>query len=330
MRSRSLLFPVVAALVLILTLPSVGRASCSADFFDPITDICWNCIFPITLGGITVFDSDIDSPDDDISSPLCLCGTTFGLSASFWEIARVVETVKNPWCFNLIGADLGDTGFLGGDSVKTTRKASKNMFAQAHYYMLNVWALLDLFLDIPCLEDTGFDIGYITEVDPLWNDDLLAFILNPEALLFGNPVLQFSCIADSIAANAGLPLDVLFWCMGSWGSAYPLTGHISSDSTIQENAALAGRVVYKLIRQYTLADTATNVCGPVLWPIWTKSHYRLQVMRPVRDYTCQPIGRSGLIWGAMKNPPYSAGNNKSDNFDWVLVRKKLCCLGYTL
>ena len=210
--------------------------------------------------------------------------------------------MKDPWCFNLIGADLGGNGFLAGDSQRTT-KASKSMFAQAHYYMLNVWSLLDLFLDLPCLENTGFDVGYITEVDPLWNDDLLAFLLNPEALLFGNPVLQFSCIADSVAANAGLPLDVLFWCMGSWGSAYPLTGHKGNDSIVEDNAALAGRMIYKLVREYTLLDTATNVCGPTMWPIWTKSHYRLQIMKPVRDYTCQPIGRSGLIWAAGQESP---------------------------
>jgi conjugal transfer pilus assembly protein TraU len=141
-------------------------------------------------------------------------------------------------------------------------------------------------------------------------------------------VLQFSCIADSVAANAGPPLDVLFWCMGSWGSAYPLTRHKGNDSIVEDNAALASRIVYKPVREYTLFDTATNVCRPTNWPIWTKSHYRFQVMRPVRGYTCQPIGRSGLIWG--KNPRYSAGGNAADNFDWVLVRNHLCCIGYSL
>jgi len=330
LRVHPLVFLVIAALALVLVCPATGRATCSADFFNPITDICWDCIFPVAIGGITIFGSDIDSPPDDISSPICICGTTIGLSASFWEPARIIETVKDPWCFNLIGADLSSgNGFLAGDTQKTT-KASKSMFAQAHYYLLNVWSLLDLFLDLPCLENTGFDVGYLTEVDPLWNDDLLAFLLNPEALLFGNPVLQFSCIADSVAANAGLPLDVLFWCMGSWGSTYPLTGHKGNDSIVEDNAALAARIIYKLVREYTLFDTASNVCGATMWPIWTKSHYRLQEMKPVRDYTCQPIGRSGLIWASGKNPPYSAGGNAADNFDWVLVREKLCCIGYSL
>ena len=131
MRAKLPAFLVTAAIAFILACPATGRATCSAEFFNPITDICWDCIFPVTIGGITIFGSDIDSPGDDISSPICICGTTIGLSASFWEPARVIETVKDPWCFNLIGADLGGNGFLAGDSQRTT-KASKSMFAQAH------------------------------------------------------------------------------------------------------------------------------------------------------------------------------------------------------
>ena len=152
-----------------------------------------------------------------------------GISTSFWEPARIIETVKDAWCFNLISADLSNgDGFLGGDTDDPT-DASKSMFSQAHYYMLNVWSLLDLFLDLPCLENTGFDVGYITEIDPLWNDDLLAFLLNPEALLFGNPVLQFSCIADSVAVNAGSPSTPF---SGAWGRGDPPIPSRATRATI--------------------------------------------------------------------------------------------------
>ncbi len=306
----------------------LSLASCKADIFNPIIDICWQCIFPIRMGGIDVVGSDIDSPPDDVGNSICLCGTTLGISTSFWEPARIIETVKDPYCFNLIGAELTQEGFLGG-STDDGEETNPSMFAQAHYYLMNVWSFLDLFLDLPCLESTGFDVAYITEVDPTWNDDLLAFLLNPEALLFANPVLQMACMADSVAANVSTPLDALYWCMGSWGSAYPLAGHKSDNDYIQDNAALAARMIYKLTRQAVLWDTATNVCGPVMWPLWQKSHYRLQIMKPVRDTSCQPIGRSGLIWSSMKNPPFNASGNASDNFDWALFRKKLCCVGWS-
>ena len=186
---------------------SVSYAVCKADVFNPITDICWQCIFPIRMGGIDIIGSDIDSPSDNVDSGLCLGGTTFGISTSFWEPARIIETVKDPYCFNLIGASLGDEAFLGGSTQVGDPKAS--MFAQAHYYLLNVWSFLDLFLDLPCLEPTGFDVAYITEIDPTWNDDLLAFLLNPEALLLGNPAWR------TASPRTSLPPSMRF--SGAWG-----------------------------------------------------------------------------------------------------------------
>ena len=62
MRAHAPVFPVIAAIALILACPSAGRATCSANFFNPITDICWDCIFPVAIGGITIFGSDIDLP----------------------------------------------------------------------------------------------------------------------------------------------------------------------------------------------------------------------------------------------------------------------------
>jgi conjugal transfer pilus assembly protein TraU len=154
-------------------------------------------------------------------------------------------------------------------------------------------------------------------------------LINPEALLFANPASQLSCIPDSTAANLGYPLDSLFWCMGSWGSAYPLTGTIPERDTTTANAGLAARMLFKLSREMLLWDTASNACGPVMAPIWRKSHYRLQIARPVKGNDCIPIGRSALLWGSGKNPPGGAGANAPDNFLWILTRKNKCCIGYS-
>ena len=63
----------------------------------------------------------------------------------------------------------------------------------------------------------------------MWNDDTLSLFVNPEAALFGNPIAQFACIADAIAAEVHLPLDILFWCAGSHGSIYPFTGSANRE-----------------------------------------------------------------------------------------------------
>jgi conjugal transfer pilus assembly protein TraU len=329
---RMILSPIASFLIgVVCSLAIFGvhtcYAVCRTESFNPMNDICWQCVYPVRMGGIELISSTIPSPADNISSDFCVCGTTTGVSTSFWEPARIIETVKDPWCFNLISSDLNNGYFLGGDYTQE-HQPKEAMFSQAHYYMLNVWSFLDLFMDIPCLEDTGFDVTYITEVDPTWNDDMLAFLINPEALLFGNPVAVLACMADAVAANLYYPADYLFWCMGSWGSAYPLAGHKGDNSYIQDNAAVAAKMIYKLTRELTLWDTASNVCGSVMYPIWQKSHYRMQVMKPVKDSTCHVIGRSGIFWASLKNPPYDAGGNATDNFDWVITRKKLCCVGY--
>ena len=48
---------------------------------------------------------------------------------------------------------------------------------------------MEVVTDFPCLERGSFDLAYLTEVDPLWNDDELTLILlNPDAVLFANPI----------------------------------------------------------------------------------------------------------------------------------------------
>ncbi len=316
-------------IIIFLSLSSVSHATCSSTFFNPVTDICWQCIFPFKIGGIPMTDSSLDSPTEKIKSPVCLCGSNIGLTASFWEPARMVETVKDAYCFNTLGLQMTNpsSGFL--DGMSESSKSQKTTFAQAHWYLFPVWSILNLFLDTNCLDTGGFDLAYMTEIDPTWNSDLLGFILNPEALLFANPITQMACMADSIASTVGVPLSPLFWCMGSWGSAYPLTGNMGSDSFIQANAGLAARMIYKMARELLLWDTGLNECGAVMMPVWVKENYRMHIMKPRRDSTCHPIGRSGLIWSSMKNPPGGAGGNSSDNFNWMIFKKRLCCVGYS-
>ena len=315
-----------------------AEGKCKNKFLNPINDVCWNCIFPFKISGRTVkLANDMsDFAADPVQSRICLCksglSVTVGVPVSFWEPARLADTVKDPYCFPSIGINMGsaDTGFLGGGHTeKSNATEQDSTFAQAHWYIFAVWDLLDIFMDFPCLASETFDIAYITELDPLWNDDILAALISPEVLLFSNPIAQLACVADSVAANIGFPQDALFWCAGSWGSAYPITGHVNSSNYIQANSLAASRMVFKLGREGLLWDPGVNVCGSVYSPIWNKSNYRIQVSKPVKGSTCEPIGRSSLIWGAMKNPPFGAGENSGDNFAWVMFRKKVCCVGYT-
>lgn len=328
---------IIAYIVMILFLrDDVFAGMCFGTFLNPVTDVCWQCIFPLKIGGVTVVPgTDIDTPDLS-SMPVCTCPIPIppffrpGITVSFWEPARYVETVKDAFCFPSLGIGVPNPspGTLGGGITKSASGRGgfgSGVFSQSHYFIFPAWALMEIAVNSVCLENSGFDLAYITEVDPFWNDDLLMAILQPEAVLFANPIAQLACMADSVASNAGLPLSPLFWCMGSWGSAYPITGHHNSADYVQGNAAIAAKTIYKMGRQLLLQDTAVALCAAVPTPIWVKQNYRLQIAKPVRDFMCHPIGRSDMIWGYGKNPPYSAGGNKGDNFLWMIFRKRACC-----
>src|SRR3546814_5153153 len=61
----------------------------------------------------------------------------------------------------------------------------RSLFAQMHYYIAPVWKMLDMFTDLPCIEDDGFDVATITEVLPTWQSGTLGAIIQPEGILFG-------------------------------------------------------------------------------------------------------------------------------------------------
>lgn len=320
------LMPVLLLLALMLLSPWAQAGKCGPSPINPVTDVNWPCIFPISIGGLIqagASGTGLDQDPDAINSPICVCGASVGVSISFWEPARIIDTVADPYCFMALGRKLPNPtpGRLGGSRIKTG--GSSRAFQQLHYYIFPVWAVLDMFLDMPCTDKTAFDVAMMTEVLPHWNNDILSMLLNPESVLFGNPAAQLACAADSVAATAGLPINQLFWCQGAWPSVYPLSGSITDTDYVEANAALAARGIFMMGRLGLLLDPGVTHCGVVPTPIWRKRNSRLQMAKPVRGSSCLPIGRPGLLWTAGKNPPMAG-----DNFAWVLFRRVKCCIQY--
>jgi len=193
----------------------------------------------------------------------------------------------------------------------------------AHYFDFLPLKLLDLLVDGICLEtkSADFDMLYMTEVDPLWQNPSLSFFIHPESILFSNYYSQLACSADSIAANLGYPLDVLFWCAGSMGGMYSLTGNTENEELTEASALLSARMLYKLGREGIMWDWTSYLCGPMPMPILIKSLFKTQIARPVVGKRTIPIGRSSMIWGIAKNPP----TNKADNFLYMIFARRNCC-----
>lgn len=168
------------------------------------------------------------------------------------------------------------------------------------------------------------DIAYLSEIDPTWTDSSLTTILNPEAVIFANPIAQGACAADAIASAFNMPLDVLFWCAGSQGSMYPFNGWVSNESSpLQSSLLVSERMAFKLHRQGMIMETIGKnnaVCNEYPSPILPKERWRYQMVNMYPDSgQCHPFGRSVTRWETGKNPP-----NTKKNFGYLMWRKRNC------
>ncbi|MCY4028082.1 MAG: TraU family protein, partial [Acidobacteria bacterium] len=205
------------ALAALLWSAPASAQSCTGRFVNPISDVCWECLFPISIGPLTIgsVGGVVDTPNP--SSPICFCGSPIpriGLSLGVWEPARLVDVTRTPWCFPNLGGLTIDPGLPAarGRTSSSGGDGAQGSVWHAHYYMYPLLSWIGVLLDLGCLEGGSLDIAWVSELDPAWLDDELSFLLNPEAALFANLPAQAACAADCAAASAGLPLDPLFWC----------------------------------------------------------------------------------------------------------------------
>ena len=69
--------PFFLALLLGFSTPAAlaaGTATCTGKFPNPITDICWSCILPISIGSARIANFGDQEDTDNPSSPVCSCG----------------------------------------------------------------------------------------------------------------------------------------------------------------------------------------------------------------------------------------------------------------
>lgn len=156
----------------------------------------------------------------------------------------------------------------------------------------------------------------MTELDPLWDDSVTTFFLNPDASLFANPAAAAACAADCVAATSSLPVSELYWCAGCHGGIFPLTGWVGSHVHFpQASSLLVARFTMKLHRSglQWAAYGEKGQCGPYLEPIMDKRVYRTQMMYPSRTTgkrdgrCCYPMGASTSLWHSGKTWGFRRG-----------------------
>lgn len=301
-------------------------AKCHGKFVNPLTDICWECLFPITVASANVTPSYSDP--QGYSKLICSCAgipPKVGIPISFWEPNMMMDVTRSAYCLMGVGgiSIRNETIYNRGTVGRTDETGTQNSFYHVHVYNYPVIAWLELLTDFPCVDSGGVDIGYMTELDPTWNDEEWGAVLNAEAALFSSQLAQASCIADCVASSAGRPLNSLFWCAGCEGSLYPFSGNVAHHTGgLQAGALLMQRMIAKLHRQLSLKGfDEEEFCDAQIQPFIQKINYKHQLVYPAAISSCHYLGSSDMKWGMSRTRPISG-----EDFTFIIWRKKHCCL----
>jgi conjugal transfer pilus assembly protein TraU len=335
------LYRYIIVLIISIIVPTqvMANATCRGRFVNPISDVCWSCLMPISIGGFNIGKGQIPKKRDTKNpiSPLCLCTKNNipvpGISIGFWEPVRLVDITRTPFCM----VNLGGLAF-GQDLRKISSYArgygnhhSHRSFYHVHYYIYPLIYWLELITDFICLEQATFDVAYMSEYDVTWNDEKLQSLLNPESFLFGNSLAQAACSIDCAASTVNLPRDEMFWCAGCLGNIYPFSGanadHIGG---IQASSLYATRIIAKMHRLGLAQETSTSdssvngkLCRKSRAMKIKKSQYKLQLVNPMTTSSgigCWPLGLSDMLYSPFKEYPYDG-----QDFGYLIWRKRNCC-----
>ena len=207
------------------------QSSCHGRFINPITDICWSCIFPLFIGPIPMVFNPVNQKggtiiDDNKAIPpalpfassgklplgTCPCKDRamilpIGLMMSWYEPTRFVDVTRSPFCMvGLGGVDMssGLSGLLPapGYGDETHGGQVLSSFYQAHWFLDPIMAILGI-IDTACNigASKSMDLLFMSEVDPTWNDDSLSIIFSPEVVLFSSLPAQLACGIDCIGSS---------------------------------------------------------------------------------------------------------------------------------
>lgn len=329
-------------LIIVISFSNTAKATflCGTVMFNPVSDICWNCFFPIRIGAISMWENGMPDPINE-GSLLGYCPMAappyyrVGVNVSYWEPVTLTDVVKQPWCMESLGFSIntpnslqlrGDDSYSGsGNSFQSGRGSNYDV----HWYHYPIFKILDLVREIACMqEDTEFDVAYMTEIDISWLDsEETSAVLFPEATLFNNVVSDLACTADALVTLTGFStaIDPLFWCQGGQGSMYPFVGKTTTRQSPLANAVeILQKFNAKLHRQgFVMESHSGNPANCALFPdvYLPKMRYRYQLTRPTPSPEwCYPYGTTTAIWEAGRALPLGA----VDNYGFVNYRKHSC------
>ncbi|MCY3974444.1 MAG: TraU family protein [Simkaniaceae bacterium] len=315
------------AFALFFLLPALNFAT----IFNPVTDICWRCLFPLKVSGQNVTPSHTDAIGGK-AKIFCHCkGGVVGLPVSYFAPAKICEVTVTPYRLVAFDINLSGKGMTKRGYVKATGSGHFESVRHVHLYEYPVLALFDCAEAFLCAGEkaTTADItlSYMSEFDPFWLKDSWNNVLYPHGLIYGSALAQATCISDCIATTANKPIDKLSFCAGCQGSLFPYGGFIPyATGAVQASSLLVHRVLAKLhYLQLLRSYPKGKYCKKKKSTFPPKSSYKMQIAKPVKQSTsteqCPFLGASEVKWGVRKTYP-----GKGEEFVYVIFARHACCV----
>ena len=288
-----------------------------------LSGMCWDCVLPIIVGAKTLATSlgqnkwSAGVPEDAASASLggamCMCYDnngvpSIGIRTSLWEPFRLAELERQSGCSSVLNGirfpfDKLNYGVDNTHWASRTEDHPTLTKKHYHYYSFPLMTMLDMWLPRNC--NPGFymdlDVMYLSEIDPTWNYDEIAFFTHPEAALIASPFGAIACLPDAFMSQISKPIKMLYWCAGSWGVMFPTTGHTTYNrDTLESTSLMVARILYALHRRGMEYKTMGRdaMCGGSLAPYLPKNQYRFSMFHPVPETEKNHgFGDNQLLWG---------------------------------
>lgn len=299
-----------------------------------ITDVCWDCIFPIRVAGFDISGSANSAPSNASKGWVCSCEgdgkiPRIGVPLSMWEPARLVEFQRVPGCMGALNGMTMDGAFdrvfQGVHSTGETDTGDSS-FTHYHWYAFPLMIMLDMFVNRDCSSDgySDFDVMYFSELDPTWHNEELAFFTHMESAAVTSVAASAACVADAAASTAGKPIQALFWCAGAWGNLYPIAGVDAAHNGVLDFTSLyKSRVLAALHRRGLAWRTMGSdaMCRGKIDVILPKTQYKFTLFHPIPETKSSHVmGESTIRWGINRTIP-SVGEDPT----YMVWRWNECC-----
>ena len=107
---------------------------------NPFTDVCWECLFPLTVSGINVTPGSQGQTNND--QIVCSCidnPPKFGIPITFSEPCYLIDVTRHAYkLIGLGGVSIGDENIKNRGSVRVNTDGNTSQsFSHVHFYSLS-------------------------------------------------------------------------------------------------------------------------------------------------------------------------------------------------